>query len=154
MLPAQFFARRTSTRVEGEMRLLIAVLEDAINTYVRCMAPRNHRQREELREVEAWFEGHGQSGLFAFENVCELLGVEAGRLREWVRSSRASRTGARHDGGKWRTTKWRAPQMADLSRRPGPQNPRSKSAPSQATKRRTKKRATRCSLSGRATRYA
>jgi len=32
MLPTQFFARRTSTRVEGEMRLLIAVLEDAINT--------------------------------------------------------------------------------------------------------------------------
>lgn len=86
MLPAQFFARRTSARVEGEMRLLIAVVEDAINTYARCMTPRNHRQREELREVEAWFEGHGQSGLFAFENVCELLGVDSGRLREWVRS--------------------------------------------------------------------
>ena len=66
ILPAQFFARRTSARVEGEMRLLIAVLEDAINTYVRCMTPRNQRHREELREVEAWFEGRGHSGLFAF----------------------------------------------------------------------------------------
>ena len=88
MLPAQFFVRRTPARVEGEMRLLIAVLEDAINTYVRCIGPKNHRQREELREVEAWFEGRGQSGLFAFENVCDVLGVEAGRVREWVRSLR------------------------------------------------------------------
>jgi hypothetical protein len=135
MLPAQFFARCTSARVEGEMRLLIAVLEDAINTYVRCMTPRNHRQREEMREVEAWFEGRGQSGLFAFENVCELLGVEAGRLREWVRSLRDSgparaRMTANDDRPKGGRRKWRI-YLGDrgrATRGPSPRRPRIRTA--------------------------
>lgn len=136
MLPAQFFARRSSALVEGEMRLLIAVLEDAINTFVRCMTPGNHRQREELREVEAWFEGRGQSGLFACENVCDVLGVEAGRLREWVRSlrdasgparSRITANGDRPNGGR---RKWRI-YLGDRGRRtrgPSPRRPRIRSA--------------------------
>jgi hypothetical protein len=72
------------------MRLLIAVLEDAINTYLRRLTPRNKCERDELAEVEAWFKTGGNGGLFAFENVCEMLGLEVSRLRDWIRSLRGA----------------------------------------------------------------
>jgi hypothetical protein len=141
ILPAQFFARRTAARVEGEMRLLIAVLEDAINTYLRRLMPRNNREREELAEVEAWFQTGGNGGLFAFENVCEVLGIEVSRLRDWIKSLRdgqvparaaAAAKGARPDGG----ARSRRFYLGDRGRRTGgprlrrPRRRKAKGAPS------------------------
>jgi hypothetical protein len=136
MLPAQFFARRTPARVEGEVRLLIAVLEDAINTYLRRLTPRNKREREELAEVEAWFKTGGNGGLFAFENVCDVLGLEVSRVREWIRSLRSgggparARMAANSDQPNGGRRKWRI-YLGDRGRRtrgPSPRRPRIGSA--------------------------
>ena len=72
------------------MRLLIAVLRDAINLYARTRGRKAHREVEQFEEVNSWFEATGARGLFAFENVCEVLGIDPGRLRRWLKSLHAA----------------------------------------------------------------
>ena len=82
VLPAQYYARRRSHgRFEGEFRLLFAVLQDAIRCYFHSCPGKTYQRRLEFREVKRWFEDRSHSGIFAFENVCELLGIDPGALR-------------------------------------------------------------------------
>ena len=90
LLPSQYFGPRATAPVEGEMRLLIAVLRDAINLYARTRGRKAHREVEQFEEVNSWFEATGAPGLFAFENVCEVLGIDPGRLRRWLKSLHAA----------------------------------------------------------------
>src|ERR1700685_262337 len=54
ILPIQYSeSRRRKLPAEGERKLLFAVLEDAIRTYLR------HRDRAEARSNEEWLEGGG-----------------------------------------------------------------------------------------------
>ena len=79
MLPAQFFA---GTAVESpERRLVLAVLEDAVNVYRRTARKTSKISRAQRREVETWFASNDRSWPFAFLNVCDVLGIEASALR-------------------------------------------------------------------------
>lgn len=84
ILPGQYndLVRRRSSVPEGEYRLLWAVLEDAIRTYVANRSCSNLAQRRKFEEVRDWFEpGHNEPrALFDFQNVCDLLGIDSGRL--------------------------------------------------------------------------
>ncbi len=90
VLPSQFFGRWGSP-VEGEIRLLIAVLQDAINTYVRTMHRHGRDNRLAFDEVNAWFQARDQRGLFAFEPLCAILGLDPDSLRRWLRALRGER---------------------------------------------------------------
>jgi hypothetical protein len=85
LLPSQYndlFRRRSSVH-DGECRLLWAVLQDAIRRYlanIECLTP---NQRSEFEEVRRWFrpgKGHQPRRLFAFETVCDLLGINSDLL--------------------------------------------------------------------------
>lgn len=90
LLPVQYNALvRKRSREDGESRLLLAVLKDALRAYLRNLDGRSERARSEFREACAWFSAGNQEGLFAYENVCEALGLEPGRLRKWLRSLHA-----------------------------------------------------------------
>jgi len=93
VLPSQSgdLTRRHVSVVEGERRLLLAVLEDAIRTYLTARAPSNPVQQAKFREVCSWFESaqDGRAGLFSFRTICELLGIDSGRLLKGLRSKRA-----------------------------------------------------------------
>lgn len=86
LLPSQYFAHvERRKRVNGEYRLLLAVLEDAIRSYLINISARNGEQRVRLAELRLWFYargGPGKQGLFAFESICELLGIEADLVRK------------------------------------------------------------------------
>jgi hypothetical protein len=82
VLPAQFHSRRDPVPVrEAEVALMIAVLEDAIKTYLKNIDAHSERGRMEFAEVQFWFDAHNEPGLFAFENLCDVLGIDAGWLR-------------------------------------------------------------------------
>jgi len=67
-----------------EEALLIAVLEDAIDCVCKCRsAPDKYRQRR-LREEQGWFMSEANDRPFAFERVCEVLGLDAGSVRSAV----------------------------------------------------------------------
>jgi hypothetical protein len=68
----------------GERRLLLAVLEDGIRTFLKNARATQGRALNLRREALAWLTTDDRSDVFAFENICEALGIDAGRLRQRV----------------------------------------------------------------------
>ena len=88
--------RRRSAGFEGERRLLWAVLQDAIDTYLASMRCATGRQRDEFDEICGWFrlpEDEGGS-LFSFETICDLLDIDARLLLKGLESIRERETSA------------------------------------------------------------
>jgi len=85
VLPAQLGGRRAP--YTGEERLMLAVLEDAI----RCFFGDDSQARI---ESTIWLRERGGAGPFTFENICEVLGVEAGWLRKGLFRQRAAQDGS------------------------------------------------------------
>lgn len=81
LLPGQYvdLVRRNNV-IEGELKLLLAVLEDAIRCYLRNANSEGGERRREFVEVRNWFEGRttgaGHTDIFSFENLCAALGIQ------------------------------------------------------------------------------
>lgn len=83
LVPVQFFdlTRRRST-LDGETRLVFAVLEDAVRCYVKTVNSSRRGDREQFDEVRRWFHAEpGTHSPFSFDYVCDVLGIEAASLR-------------------------------------------------------------------------
>lgn len=62
---------------DGETRLIMAILDDAVCCYVKCANAVRHSDRKLFVEAESWFEtGSASRSLFSFDHVCDVLGVE------------------------------------------------------------------------------
>jgi len=86
VLPVQFaeLMQRTSERTP-ELRLMAAVLEDAIRIFCRYVGSRRLRGRRLFRETADWFDSREAGWVFAFENVCDALGLDSGWIRGLLR---------------------------------------------------------------------
>lgn len=73
---------------EGERRLMVAILEDAVEAYRRPGL--GARGRRLLAEVERWVEDGDRKSLFAFLNVCDYLDLDPGRVRRYLRDLRGA----------------------------------------------------------------
>jgi hypothetical protein len=81
------------SRLTGERRLMIAVLEDGVRCVLKLAASRDPLQRELAGEAERWIRSTDRSRLFAFENVCLALELDPDYVRGGVlRKMRASRS--------------------------------------------------------------
>jgi len=82
LLPSQFFDRvRRRSEHDGERRLMIAVLEDAVDVYRKQVGARDARGEQLFREAEEWIEDPDRTWLFSFQNICDVLGLDASYLR-------------------------------------------------------------------------
>jgi hypothetical protein len=82
ILPVQFGeSRRRKLPSEGERKLLFAVLEDAIRTYLRHRDVPTAHNNEDFLEVAEWLSVDDDTSPFTFLNVCEALGIDADCLR-------------------------------------------------------------------------
>jgi hypothetical protein len=87
LLPSQYFDRvARRTEYEGERRLMIAVLEDAVDVYRKLAGARDERRRQLFREAEEWIESPDRTWIFSFHNICDVLGIEAEYLRRGLRT--------------------------------------------------------------------
>jgi hypothetical protein len=68
-------------------RMIKIVLEDAVNCYVRNMHRTNRGAVVEFREVQEWFSSKDSRELFAFKNICQVLGIDAGWMRRGLRAA-------------------------------------------------------------------
>src|SRR5271166_6209005 len=79
LLPGQYvdLVRRNHV-IEGELKLLLAVLEDAIRCYLRNVDAKDGERRRDFVEVRHWFESSGRrrADIFSFDNLCAALGIE------------------------------------------------------------------------------
>ncbi len=66
-------------------RLMLAVLEDAMRCYQTYASSRNPTQRRLFVDAERWLMDRSAGGVFAFETVCETLGIEPSCLRAGLR---------------------------------------------------------------------
>lgn len=83
LVPVQFFdLTRRRSMLDGETRLVFAVLEDAVRCYVKTVNSTRRCDREHFDEVQRWFRAEvGTRSPFSFEYVCDVLGIEPSALR-------------------------------------------------------------------------
>ena len=82
LLPKQYFQLVTGRKLpDGEKRLMLAVLEEAIRSYVLGMTAKSQTGQREFEEVRRWVETRGHRGLFTFENLCEVFDIQPDQLR-------------------------------------------------------------------------
>lgn len=75
---------RKAEAAVGERRLLLAVLEDGIRTFLKYAQATYGRGLNLRRETLGWLMSGDGRDVFGFENICEVLGINAERLRRRV----------------------------------------------------------------------
>ncbi len=88
VLPAQLFAARRPP--DSERRLRLAILEDAVRYHRQYRNAADRRGRALYEDAVEWFASRDRSEPFAFENVCDALGLDPDYIRRGL---------ARHEDG-------------------------------------------------------
>ncbi|HEY7321067.1 MAG TPA: hypothetical protein VIE89_26165 [Candidatus Binatia bacterium] len=81
-LPSQFYgAAGLSRQLEGEKRLMIAILKDAVECLEKYRGARNSAGRGHYENALEWVQDTGTEWLFSFTNICDLLGFDPEYVR-------------------------------------------------------------------------
>ena len=89
VLASQFFdAIRRQGLPEGEYRLMVAVLEDAVRCFIQHAAAADPAKRALHDDAARWFAESSGLGLYSFQNICDVLGLDADFLRRGLRTQR------------------------------------------------------------------
>ncbi len=88
LLPSQFYERNKHRSIlEGERRLMLAVLEDAVSCFQKYAGATRPRNKRLFEEAEEWFMDEDGSWVFSFEAICTVLDINPeyfrGRLQRW-----------------------------------------------------------------------
>jgi hypothetical protein len=67
---------------EGEERLMLAVLESAVEDFQKYVLARKPRGKRLFQEAEEWFLEKESEELFSFENICETLQLHPDYIRQ------------------------------------------------------------------------
>ena len=78
-------------QLTGTKALMLAVLEDAIRSYLRG-------SRLIARDAEFWIESHKRQSPFSFVVVCEILGLDPGAVRTSLQRMKAEAAAGKKRG--------------------------------------------------------
>src|SRR5215813_669093 len=67
---------------EGEERLMLAVLESAVEDFQKYVLARKTRGKQLFQYAEDWFLEKDSEEPFSFENICETLGLHPDHIRK------------------------------------------------------------------------
>ena len=67
---------------EGEERLMLSVLESAVEDFQKYFLARHPSGKKLFREAEEWFLEKNSDELFSFGYVCETLGLHPDYIRK------------------------------------------------------------------------
>jgi len=82
-LPSQFYGNGgLSRKLEGEKRLMIAILKDAVECLEKYRESRSDTGRISYQNAIEWVEDTDTDWLYSFTNICDLLGFDPHYLRE------------------------------------------------------------------------
>jgi hypothetical protein len=82
-LPSQFYgANGLSRKLEGEKRLMIAVLKDAVECLEKFRGSRSSSGRIHYDNALEWVEDTSMDWLFSFNNICDFLGFDPNYMRD------------------------------------------------------------------------
>ncbi len=81
-LPSQFYGTGgLSRQLEGEKRLMIAILKDAVECLDKYRVARNSTGRGHYENALEWVQDKSTEWLFSFTNICDFLGFDPDYLR-------------------------------------------------------------------------
>src|SRR5256886_14404570 len=82
LLPIQYFeAMRKKHLLEGEKRLILSVLEDAVECFMKCIDSATSKGQRLFRHHEELITLDDKRWVFSLDNLCELLDIN----REYMR---------------------------------------------------------------------
>lgn len=88
----QYEGFRKSRMLEGEKKLMLAILEDAIGCIQKNARATSGKGKRLFDEAMEWINEQEGDWLFSFESVCDVLGFNAPCLRggiiKWVEAER------------------------------------------------------------------
>jgi hypothetical protein len=67
---------------EGEERLMLAVLESAVEDFQKYVLARKPSGKKLFQQAEEWFLEKDSDELFSFENICETLQLHPDYIRQ------------------------------------------------------------------------
>ena len=86
LLPIQYFeAMRRKHLLEGEKRLILSVLEDAVECFMKCIDSSTNKGQRLFRDADEWITLEDKSWVFSFDNVCDMLDINPEYLRRGLR---------------------------------------------------------------------
>jgi hypothetical protein len=100
LLPDQYLDTfRRKLHLEPEKKLMLAILEDAIACFQKYVFAQDGKGTALFHESEDWMMEVAGEGVFAFDSICEALGLHPDYLRRgmvaWKNRALAQRTQAR-----------------------------------------------------------
>lgn len=98
LTPEQFYeGDRSATCIRPVKRLMFAVLADALQCFQTNADARTGKGRALFAEVEVWLWDSKAEGPFAFEIICETLGIDPNFLRSGLHEWRLRQSDGRKD---------------------------------------------------------
>ncbi len=95
LLPIQYFeAMRKKHLLEGEKRLILSVLEDAIECFMKCIDASTSKGQRLFRDADEWIAHEDKRWVFSFDNVCDMLDINAEYMRMGLRKWKDKRLDA------------------------------------------------------------
>jgi len=86
LLPIQYFeAMRRKHLLEGEKRLILSVLEDAVECFMKCIDSATNKGQRLFRDADEWIALEDKRWVFSFDNVCDMLDINAEYMRAGLR---------------------------------------------------------------------
>jgi hypothetical protein len=83
LLPGQFFSFfRKEAGFDRERRLMLAVLEDAIDCFQKYAHTNDLRGRQLFLESYEWIMSPDKRWLFSFENICQIVDMNPDYIRQ------------------------------------------------------------------------
>jgi hypothetical protein len=67
---------------EGEERLMLAVLESAVEDFQKYVIARKSSEKKLFQQAEEWFLEENSDELFSFRNICETLQLHPDYIRQ------------------------------------------------------------------------
>jgi hypothetical protein len=87
--PSQYYDSRGATRSNDPVaRLMLAVLTDAVVSFQKTAGSGTRRGARLFAELEDWFFAQGDDDPFAFESICDTLGIDSDALRAGLKAWR------------------------------------------------------------------
>ena len=103
---------------EPELRLMLAVLEDAIVRFRNGIDSNCPRRSRQLAEVGSWIRNRDLDSPFSFENVCHQLHLDPDSIRSGLEALRRGEVDVSA-----RLPRWRVRRGGGDDHRPNRQNP-------------------------------
>ncbi len=73
---------RKKSYLEPEKDLMLAVLEDAVDCYLKNIFAKTEKEKSLFQDAEDWILEENSRRFFSFENICEILNINPPYLRE------------------------------------------------------------------------